>query len=62
MVVPAAVNVARLVGLATPAAFKVIAATCTALEADEALGGTPIRALRTACNVRSVIKRRRKRS
>jgi len=59
MVGPTAINIARLVGRATPAAFKVIEATCTAVERDEAAGGAAIKALRTACNVRKVSKRRR---
>jgi len=61
MVAQAAINIARLVGRATPAAFKVIDATCSALEKDEALGGAAIKALRTACDVRKIGKRRRTR-
>lgn len=58
MVGPAAINVARLVGRATPAAFKIIDATCSALEKDGA-DTAAIKALRTACDVRKVTKRRR---
>lgn len=62
MVVPAAINIARLVGRATPAALKIITATCAALERD-AIGGRAeqaIIALRTACDVREQKRKRNK--
>jgi len=60
MVIPVAINIARLVGRATPAAFKIIDATCTAVEKDGA-GDSAVKALRTACDVRKSFKRRKKR-
>jgi len=63
MVVPLAINIARLVGRATPAALKIIGATCSAVEKD-AIGGRAeqaIIALRTACDVATVKRRRSKR-
>ncbi len=60
MVLPAAINITRLVGRATPAAFKVIDATCAAIEKDGA-GDTAVKALRTACDVRKTFKRRKAR-
>jgi len=62
MVVPIATNIARLVGRATPAALKIITATCAAVERDS-IGGRAeqaIVALRTACDVREQKRRRRK--
>lgn len=60
MVVPVAINIARLVARATPAAFKVIDATCAALEKDGA-GTVAIQALRQSCDVRKITKRRKAR-
>lgn len=59
MVIPVAINVARLVARAAPKAFAVIDATCTALEKDG--GGTrAIEALRQSCDVRKITKRKRR--